>query len=110
MKLSSSLFATASLAVLPFTARGFVPTITQASGVECRSSGSSSSSSLHVSVGETQLKPPKKVADLAKTSEDLYNKNVQTTYGYVVDGRWTASVFVRSDFFGLRPLTMFETE
>ena len=32
---------------------------------------------------DTKLTPPKKVADLATTSEELYNENVQTTYGYV---------------------------
>jgi hypothetical protein len=42
----------------------------------------SSVTSLQVSVG-SQLTPPKKVEDLSETSEDLYNQNVQTTYGYV---------------------------
>ena len=32
---------------------------------------------------KTTLKPPKKVEDLATGTEELYGKNVQTTYGYV---------------------------
>jgi hypothetical protein len=72
MKTSAfSLFVAAAVA-LPFGANSFV---TSATG--------RSTTSLGVSVGESQLKPPKKVADLSETSEDLYGQNVQTTYGYV---------------------------
>ena len=52
-------------------------------------SSSTSSSALFATVEsstgtkKTTLKPPKKVEDLATGTEELYGKNVQTTYGYV---------------------------
>ncbi|KAG7349726.1 acetylornithine aminotransferase [Nitzschia inconspicua] len=59
-----------AIAVIP-SASCFVPT-----------AASRSTSSLKVSVGGTsQLTPPKKVEDLSDSSEELYNQNVQTTYG-----------------------------
>jgi hypothetical protein len=42
---------------------------------------SSSSSALKATVERTTLIPPMKVADLATTSKDIYDENVQCTYG-----------------------------
>jgi hypothetical protein len=36
---------------------------------------------LHATIENTKLVPPKKVEDLAETAQELYGKNVQTTYG-----------------------------
>eukprot|EP00529_Nitzschia_sp_RCC80_P023402 CAMPEP_0113491768 /NCGR_PEP_ID=MMETSP0014_2-20120614/27725_1 /TAXON_ID=2857 /ORGANISM="Nitzschia sp." /LENGTH=471 /DNA_ID=CAMNT_0000385567 /DNA_START=90 /DNA_END=1505 /DNA_ORIENTATION=+ /assembly_acc=CAM_ASM_000159 len=67
--------------VLADPATSFVLPTTGASTSSSSSSSSSSSTALHVSSQSTNVVPPKKVADLATTSEDLYNENVQTTYG-----------------------------
>lgn len=40
-----------------------------------------STTALHATIENTKLVPPKKVEDLAETAQDLYGKNVQTTYG-----------------------------
>ena len=68
MKLSFSLFAVAC--VLPSSVAGFVP-----------SASARSSSALKATIEKTKLIPPMKVADLANTAEEQYNKNVQKTYG-----------------------------
>jgi hypothetical protein len=69
-----------AVAVIPFTTLGFVPTVHSRPS----SLSLSTATTLKVSVGGTsQLTPPKNVKDLAETAEELYNQNVQTTYGYV---------------------------
>lgn len=82
MKTSFSLLVTAA-ALLPFTVTSFVVTTTHASTPGRHSVSTTTTTSLGVSVEGTQLKAPRKVADLSETSEELYNQNVQTTYGYV---------------------------
>mmetsp|Transcript_24976 Transcript_24976/g.40897 ORF Transcript_24976/g.40897 Transcript_24976/m.40897 type:complete len:331 (+) Transcript_24976:140-1132(+) len=73
MKTSFAAFCAVAAVVAFPSANCFVPT--------ALSSSASTSTSLRVSVEGTQLTPPKKVSELATTSEDLYNQNVQTTYG-----------------------------
>jgi hypothetical protein len=73
MKLSYSIFSVAG--VLGGVA-GFAPGAASSS----RSDGSALSMA---SIEATGLKPPQKIADLATTTQDLYGKSVQSTYGYV---------------------------
>lgn len=40
-----------------------------------------STTSLHATIENTKLVPPKKVEDLAESAQELYGQNVQTTYG-----------------------------
>lgn len=40
-----------------------------------------STTSLHATIENTKLVPPKKVEDLADTAQEAYGQNVQTTYG-----------------------------
>ena len=68
MKISCSLIALATVASGSYA---FVP----------RSTEARTPSSLFATVEKTKLVPPKKVEDLASTTKDLYDKNVQTTYG-----------------------------
>eukprot|EP00339_Tiarina_fusa_P009913 CAMPEP_0117080286 /NCGR_PEP_ID=MMETSP0472-20121206/56654_1 /TAXON_ID=693140 ORGANISM="Tiarina fusus, Strain LIS" /NCGR_SAMPLE_ID=MMETSP0472 /ASSEMBLY_ACC=CAM_ASM_000603 /LENGTH=441 /DNA_ID=CAMNT_0004807879 /DNA_START=129 /DNA_END=1455 /DNA_ORIENTATION=- len=69
MKFASTLFAAACL--LP-AASSFVPVA---------SANSRSTTSLAATVEKSQLIPPKKVKDLATSAQELYDKNVQKTYG-----------------------------
>ena len=80
MSASYLMAATAAALIFPSATSFVVP-------VAVTSAASSSTSALGVSSpveGSTRTKllsPPKNVEDLANTSEDLYNENVQTTYG-----------------------------
>jgi len=80
MSVSYLMAATAAALIFPSATSFVVP-------VAVTSAASSSTSALGVSSpveGSTRTKllsPPKNVEDLANTSEDLYNENVQTTYG-----------------------------
>jgi hypothetical protein len=71
MKFSFSLFLAAC--ALPSVV-SFVP----------MASARSTPTSLKATVEGTRLIPPQKVADLANTASDVYNENVQKTYGYVM--------------------------
>jgi hypothetical protein len=70
MKLPHSLFSAAC--VLSGVA-GFAP------AASLRSESALSMASIEA----TRMKPPQKITDLATTTQDLYGKNVQSTYGYV---------------------------
>lgn len=65
MKLSLTVLALAAQSVV-----GFAP-----------STSASSSTALHATVENTKLIPPKKIEDLAQTAADIYDSNVQKTYG-----------------------------
>lgn len=71
---------TTSIACLAATTAVLVPSATSFV-VSSSVAPFTSSTSLGVSSSAQQLSPPKSIEDLAKTSEDLYNENVQTTYG-----------------------------
>jgi hypothetical protein len=70
MKLSYSIF---SVACALSGVAGFAPAV---------SSRSDSALSM-ASIEATRLKPPQKIADLATTTQDVYGRSVQSTYGYV---------------------------
>ena len=65
--ISFSLFFAGCLAP---SAVSFVPTAAVRTGT-----------SLKATIEEAKLIPPKKIADLANTAEELYSENVQKTYG-----------------------------
>lgn len=71
---------TTSVAYLAATAAALIPSAT--SFVVSSSMGSSSTTTaLGVSSSAQTLSPPKSIAELAETSEQLYDENVQQTYG-----------------------------
>ena len=77
------LAAVAVVAVVPSATTGFVvPTVVASTST----STSSSTSSLNVAAeaaapSKKLISPPKNIADLKDTSEELYDDNVQSTYG-----------------------------
>ena len=71
---------TISVTYLAVTAAALVPSAT--SFVVSSSAASASTTALGVSSSAQKLSPPKTVSEMGD-SEDLYNDNVQQTYGYV---------------------------
>lgn len=70
---------TTSIVYLAATVAALVPSAT--SFVVSSAASSSSSTSLSVTSSAQQLSPPKSIAELSKNSEDVYDANVQKTYG-----------------------------
>ena len=81
---SLAFLAAVAVVVVPSATTGFVvPTVVASTST----STSSSTSSLNVAAeapsapSKKLISPPKNIADLKDTSEELYDDNVQSTYG-----------------------------
>jgi len=68
-----------SVAYLTLTAAAVVPSAT--SFVVSSSSSAPSTTALGVSSSTQKLSPPKTISELGENSEELYDENVQQTYG-----------------------------
>ncbi len=67
-------------AYLAVTAAALIPSATSFV-VSSSASAASSTTALGVSSSAQKLSPPKSISEIGETSEDLYNENVQQTYG-----------------------------
>lgn len=70
---------TTPAAYLAVTAAALIPSAT--SFVVSSSASAASTTALGVSSSAAKLSPPKSISELGDSSEDLYNDNVQQTYG-----------------------------
>lgn len=71
---------TTPAAYLAVTAAALIPSATSFV-VSSSASAASSTTALGVSSSAAKLSPPKSISELGDSSEDLYNDNVQQTYG-----------------------------